>query len=652
MAASSDQEGYEIFLKELNDIDNAKEQGEEEEELLSKTPDEGEIEAEWLKSAGYGFVVNKLQEGKDLSDDELEALTSSLTRKQAQAVQRRVDTLSTTMRKRQKANQKVHVKDIFNNPDEQGQTPMVQDPPSSPDVISNQPPLISRVSGGGKGRDRPFLKLGNYSMSGLNTLEVQDYLDTGVKAISFKPRNTFGKKKDGLDGRGVMLPVISDAEISDFHIQEVQSANRVELPVFETKPHTSGTIKIGDISSEDMIKIRSLALIELTALFDSCNITYSKFKRKIKSKDHGLFGVPLQSLVEQDQKRGSTSQVPLIFSMLISHLENDGITSEGILRVPGAVTRVKQLRHDLNEKFYSGHFRWEEFLPHDAAAIMKQFLRELPVPLLTYDYLDAFPQIEHLKSSYEKLNALNLLILLLPDSHRDSLKLLLRFLRNIVSHSNENKMGLNNVAMIMAPNLFLAPTSRSKTKTVEEVELNRAAGTSKIITMLIHYQDILWTIPPSFIDQVRHQYEVDQKAKSRENRIKRFLKKDKGEAYKRSSSQEPEPQEGVIRVQAPHLTKSSALIQLDDRMTAADVVAPFKRQAGSHDKPNSNHHGYKPLPPRFRNPDNAQFAEDNAYLFEVGGNIGERCIDPKANILDIYKTNPHAEWIIKVKYDR
>ncbi len=25
----------------------------------------------------------------------------------------------------------------------------------------------------------------------------------------------------------------------------------------------------------------------------------------------------------------------------------------------------------------------------------------------------------------------------------------------------------------------------------------------------------------------------------------------------------------------------------------------------------------------FRNPDNAQFADDNAYLFEVGGNIGK-----------------------------
>ncbi|ESP02660.1 hypothetical protein LOTGIDRAFT_138035, partial [Lottia gigantea] len=405
---------------------------------------------------------------------------------------------------------------------------------------------------------------------------------------------------------------------------------------FETKNDKGGVIKIGDVSSEDMVRIRSLALIELSALFDSCNIVYTKSKRKIKSKDHGLFGVPLHTLVEQDQKKGYQTQVPLIFTKLISHLEKIGLTTEGILRVPGAVNRVKQLRQELNEKFYSGHFNWDEMLPNDVAAIMKQFLRELPVPLLTYDYIDAFSS--NLKSTLEQLYALNLLILLLPDCHRDTLKLLIMFLRNVVAHSNENKMGLTNVAMIMAPNLFLVPSSR-KIKTVQEVELNRAAGTSKIITFLINYQDHLWNIPSSFITQIRHQYEVDQRRKTRD-------KRETVKVFRRTHiitictlCFQPEPQDGVIRVQAPLLTKSSALIQLDDKMSASDVVARFKRATG---QPGST----------FRNPDNAQFAEDNAYLYEVGGNIGERCIEPRAHMLSIYRTNPHAQWIIKVKTDR
>ncbi len=32
--------------------------------------------------------------------------------------------------------------------------------------------------------------------------------------------------------------------------------------------------------------------------------------------------------------------------------------------------------------------------PHDVASLLKQFLRELPVPLLTHEYLEAFAQVE------------------------------------------------------------------------------------------------------------------------------------------------------------------------------------------------------------------------------------------------------------------
>ena len=57
-----------------------------------------------------------MSDGRDVSDDELDALTSSLTQHQAEAVKRRVNTLSTTMRKKKGAN-KMHVKDIFPTPD-------------------------------------------------------------------------------------------------------------------------------------------------------------------------------------------------------------------------------------------------------------------------------------------------------------------------------------------------------------------------------------------------------------------------------------------------------------------------------------------------------------------------------------------------------
>jgi hypothetical protein len=55
-------------------------------------------------------------------------------------------------------------------------------------------------------------------------------------------------------------------------------------------------------------------------------------------------------------------------------------------------------------------------------------------------------------------------------------------------------MGLNNVAMIIAPNLFLSPMSRSKPKSINDLEMIMAAGTSNVVRMLIKYQKIIWMV--------------------------------------------------------------------------------------------------------------------------------------------------------------
>ncbi|XP_012941306.1 E3 ubiquitin-protein ligase SMURF2 [Aplysia californica] len=111
MAASPSRE-LEEYWNEFHTIEQQHADTHSDEDELSKTPDEGEMEAAWLARAGYGFVVNKFQDGKDLSDGELDTLTHSLTRAQAEAVRKRINVLSTTMRRKNRVH-KVHVKDIF-----------------------------------------------------------------------------------------------------------------------------------------------------------------------------------------------------------------------------------------------------------------------------------------------------------------------------------------------------------------------------------------------------------------------------------------------------------------------------------------------------------------------------------------------------------
>ncbi|KAH3709008.1 hypothetical protein DPMN_068468 [Dreissena polymorpha] len=262
---------------------------------------------------------------------------------------------------------------------------------------------------------------------------------------------------------------------------------------------------------------------------------------------------------------------------------------------------------------------------------MKQFLRDLPVPLLTDEYIDAFAQVEELPDKKQQLHALNLLVLLLPSVHRDTLGALLDLLLEIISHSNTNKMSLNNVAMIMAPNLFLAPkignANIGKNKDALDLEIKMARGTSNIVQMITRYKHILWTT-----------IRAGASKKNREKSKMKFLaKKDKTDVYKKPAlKHEADFQEGVIRVQAPSLTKSSTAIQLDQSITAGDIISRFTVSPLKTDSKKSSSKDKKFIA-----------ADVDTYLYEVGVNIGERCLPDNTNMLALYKINPNAEWVLK-----
>ncbi|KAG2468386.1 RHG18 protein, partial [Polypterus senegalus] len=342
----------------------------------------------------------------------------------------------------------------------------------------------------------------------------------------------------------------------------------------------------------------------------------------------GLFGVPLTILLEHDQKKVPGTKVPLILQKLLSHIEAEGLDTEGLLRIPGAAIRVKSLCQELESKFYDGTFIWENVKQHDAASLLKLFIRELPYPLLTVEYLNAFLSVQKLPTKKQQLQSLNLLVLLLPELSRNTLKILLEFLQRVIANSEKNKMTLNNVAVVMAPNLFMFKEIRSKNY---EQELALATGSASIMRFLIKYQTLLWTIPRFIMNQVRKQNIENQKKTSKDRAMKKLLKK---MAYDREKHEKHEKLtldtdvlQGVIRVQAPQFSKVSMAIQLTEDLKASDVLARFLSQDSSTVE--------------------QSVKREELCLFEIGGNIGERCLDDDTYMKDLYQLNPTAEWVIK-----
>ncbi|CAI9544165.1 unnamed protein product [Staurois parvus] len=422
------------------------------------------------------------------------------------------------------------------------------------------------------------------------------------------------------------------SNVKEFFLQsENEKEDDTLLPNYRLPQDKTGITKIGDLAPQDMKTVTSLALIELTALYDVLG-TELKLQRtaKVKVNETGVFRVPLSVLLEQDQKKVPGTKVPLILQSLISLIEKGGLNTEGVLRIPGASSRVKALCQELEAKFYEGTFNWDTVKQHDAASLLKFFIRELPLPLLTVEYMKAFHSVQYLPTKKHRLQALNLLVILLPDIHRDTLKALLEFLQKVVDHREQNKMTLKNVAMIMAPNLFTDHTS--SLKGVDQGAVTSAARTASIMLFMIKYQKLLWTIPKFLVAQVRQHNIVSQKKNVKEKAMKKLLKRmaydrEKSEKAEKSLADNDKPQ-GFIRVQAPQFSKVSMAVQLTEDLKAGDILARFLNQESGS---------------------SMTLTREEVSLYEIGGNIGERCLEDTTYMKDLSQLNPHAEWVIKPK---
>ncbi|XP_074131425.1 rho GTPase-activating protein 28 isoform X4 [Sminthopsis crassicaudata] len=610
--ASVDSTSMEDFWCEVESIKENSESGQEEQTVTEIKPaDEGELEAEWLQDVGLSTLISGAEE------EDGQALLSTLTRTQAAAVQKRYNTYTQTMRKKNKHSVR-DVRDIFG---------VAESPPSF------EPVPVSLVPANGV--QVPGKKTVWQAVNSNSCLDCGLDKDTPSVAeelsfeVSFSESITEIPKEKGLKSQRFKK---EDSSLTKFIVRKSRF----------------GLTEVGDLSVEDMKKIRYLSLIELTAFYDALGIDLKRDRTdKVKGRENGLFGVPLTVLLENDQKKFPGIKVPLIFQKLLQKLEETGLETEGILRVPGSASRVKNLRQELESKFYEDTFDWDQVRNNDAAGLLKMFIRELPSPLFTVEYLPAFiALVERISKIKLQLQALHLLIMLLPDANRDTAKAFLIFLKKVVANEGKNKMSLWNVSMIVAPNLFIYKGKRSN-----QEEMQAAATTAHIVRLLIRYQDILWTVPSFLITQVRKMNEAainnTKKQLIFDKSMRKLLRRktlererpEKIEATSPrtsktlptspSSRRKSDIPEGVIRVHAPLHSKVSMAIQLNGQTKAKDILARFHCE-NSHDSPNS-------------------IKTQNQSLYEIGGNIGQHCLDPDAYMLDVYHVNPHAEWVIKPK---
>ncbi|XP_026924329.1 rho GTPase-activating protein 28 isoform X2 [Acinonyx jubatus] len=655
--ASIDSTSMEDFLREIESIKESSMRAQEEQIPAEVKPvDEGELEAEWLQDVGLSTLIsgNEEEDGK--------ALLSTLTRTQAAAVKKRYNTYTQTMRKKNKQSVR-DVRDIFgvseSPPDDFCCIPaplleMILDE----EVISAIPCRNGQLPGDTCDNHTAQLDGPQEEKELPGVMKTSDSLSI-LETIPALPVHSNGSPDPGQSVQNAVSDDVyleknipPETEELSFEVSysemvtEIPKRNKFKksefkkedfaLTKFIVQKTRFGLTEAGDLSSEDMKKIRHLSLIELTAFFDAFGIQLKRNKtERVKGRDTGIFGVPLTVLLDNDRKKDPGVKVPLVLQKFFEKVEESGLESEGIFRLSGCTAKVKQYREELDAKFNSDKFKWDRMCHREAAVMLKAFFRELPTSLFPVEYIPAFITLmERGPPIKVQFQALHLMVMALPDANRDTAQALMTFFNKVIANESKNRMSVWNISTVMAPNLFF---SRSKHSDYEELQLANTAA--HIIRLMLKYQKILWKVPSFLIMQVRRMNEATMLLKKQLPSVRKLLRRKTIEreviSPKTSKVLQKSPSsrrmsdvpEGVIRVHAPLLSKVSMAIQLNSHTKAKDILAKFQYE---------NSYGSSEC-----------IKIQNQRLYEIGGNIGQHCLDPDAYILDVYHVNPQAEWVIK-----
>uniref|UniRef100_A0AC34QW53 Rho-GAP domain-containing protein n=1 Tax=Panagrolaimus sp. JU765 TaxID=591449 RepID=A0AC34QW53_9BILA len=111
--------------------------------------------------------------------------------------------------------------------------------------------------------------------------------------------------------------------------------------------------------------------------------------KNVPSSNQPVLGVPLSVAVKNSRSHDGIP-VPALVRQCIDYVEQHGLEMEGIYRVSAPISRLDELEKQANS---GGKIGFVD--PHDAAGLLKRFLRQLP------DHLLGFPPLA--PSSFENV---------------------------------------------------------------------------------------------------------------------------------------------------------------------------------------------------------------------------------------------------------
>ncbi|XP_055620533.1 rho GTPase-activating protein Graf isoform X2 [Toxorhynchites rutilus septentrionalis] len=149
----------------------------------------------------------------------------------------------------------------------------------------------------------------------------------------------------------------------------------------------------------------------------------------------------------------------------IEVLERRGLEEEGLYRIGGVSTKItKLLNMGLDRKktekdrlmFFNDEQSSDVLESKTIASALKQYLRHLNEPLMTFRYHHSFITSAKQETRQQRINDVHQLIHRLPKSHFDMLDIVIRHLKSVSLKSDKNKMSVFNLGVVFGPTLLRA----------------------------------------------------------------------------------------------------------------------------------------------------------------------------------------------------
>nr|KAF6501513.1 myosin IXA [Molossus molossus] len=220
------------------------------------------------------------------------------------------------------------------------------------------------------------------------------------------------------------------------------------------------------------------------------------------------FGVELSRLTSEDRT------VPLVVEKLINYIEMHGLYTEGIYRKSGSTNKIKELRQGLDTDAESVNL--DDYNIHVIASVFKQWLRDLPNPLMTFELYEEFLRAMGLQERKETVHGVYSVIDQLSRTHLNTLERLIFHLVRIALQEDTNRMSANALAIVFAPCILRCPDTIDPLQSVQDISKTTTCVELIVVEQMNKYK--------ARLKDINSLEFAENKAKTRLSLIRRSMK--------------------------------------------------------------------------------------------------------------------------------